>query len=131
MTTGIGIVGAGMIAPIHLEAINGLPDARAIGIMDHGSGTGREIAPDLDPAGADDLETFLAREYLDVVTIATPSGSHLDIAVKAAHAGKHCIVEKPIEITLERIDRMIAAHDAAGTQLGGIFNTRYTKGGSS
>jgi predicted dehydrogenase len=39
----------------------------------------------------------------------------------------HCIVEKPIEITLERIDRMIAAHDAAGTKLGGIFNTRYSK----
>ncbi|NKB56667.1 MAG: gfo/Idh/MocA family oxidoreductase [Alphaproteobacteria bacterium] len=128
MTYGIGIVGAGMIAPFHLEAIRGLPNAQAVGIMDHGSGKGHEIAPDLDPTGADDIEAFLARSDIDVVAIATPSGSHLDIAVAAAKAGKHCIVEKPIEITLPRIDAMIAAHAAAGTALGGIFNTRYTKG---
>ena len=126
MTYGIGIVGAGMIAPFHLEAIKGLPNARAMGIMDHGSGKGRAIAPDLDPTGADDLDVFLARDDIDVITIATPSGTHLDIALAAAAAGVHCIVEKPIEITLERIDRMIAAHDAAGTVLGGIFNNRYT-----
>lgn len=126
MTYGIGIVGAGMIAPFHLQAIEGLPNARAVGIMDHGSGRGREIAPDLDPAGSDDIEAFLARGDVDVITIATPSGNHLDIALAAAAAGVHCIVEKPIEITLERIDAMIAAHDAAGTVLGGIFNNRYT-----
>ncbi len=128
MTYGIGIVGAGMIAPFHLEAIRGLPNARAVGIMDHGSGKGRRIASDLDTAGSDDLEIFLSRSDVDIVAIATPSGSHLDIAVAAAKAGKHCIVEKPIEITLPRIDEMIAAHDAAGTRLGGIFNTRYTDG---
>ncbi len=126
MTYGIGIVGAGMIAPFHLEAIQGLPNARAVGIMDNGSGRGREIAPDLDPAGAGDIDTFLARDDVDVITIATPSGAHLDVAVKAAGAGVHCIVEKPIEVTVDRIDRLIAAHDAAGTALGGIFNTRYS-----
>lgn len=127
MTYGIGIVGAGMIAPFHLDAIGGLPNARAVGIMDHGSGRGREIAPELDPTGAGDIDAFLARSDIDAITIATPSGSHLDIAIKAAQAGKHCIVEKPIEITPERIDAMIAAHDAAGTTLGGIFNNRYTE----
>ena len=126
MTCGIGIIGAGMIAPFHLEAIEGLPNARAVGIMDNGSGRGRAIAPQLDPAGADELDAFLARDDVDVITIATPSGTHLDAAVKAAEAGVHCIVEKPIEITLDRIDRMIAAHDLAGTALGGIFNTRYS-----
>ena len=87
MTYGIGIVGAGMIAPFHLEAIEGLPNARAVGIMDHGSGKGRAIAPDLDPTGADDIEAFLARDDVDIITIATPSGSHLDIALAAAEAG--------------------------------------------
>ena len=69
MTYGIGIVGAGMIAPFHLEAIEGLPNARAVGIMDHGSGKGRAIAPDLDPTGADDIEAFLARDDVDIITI--------------------------------------------------------------
>ncbi len=126
MTYGFGIVGAGMIAPYHYAAINDLANARVVGIMDNGSGRGRDIAPELDPTGADDIDRFLARSDIDVITIATPSGAHLDTAVKAARAGKHCIVEKPIEITLERIDTMIAAHDKAGTRLGGIFNTRYT-----
>lgn len=121
-----GIVGAGMIAPYHVEAVRGLENARVVGMMDNGSRRGREIAPELDPTGADDIDRFLARDDIDVITIATPSGAHLNTAVKAARAGKHCIVEKPMEITLARIDAMIAAHDAAGTQLGGIFNTRYS-----
>ena len=125
MTHRIGIVGAGMIAPIHLQAIRALPNAEPTGIMDGGSGKGRRIAPDLDPRGADDLETFLGRDDVDIVTVASPSGTHLDVALAAARAGKHCIVEKPIEITVERVDRMIEAHAAAGTVLGGIFNGRY------
>ena len=45
---------------------------------------------------------------LEIVTIATPSGAHLEPALAAAAAGKHLIVEKPIEITVERIDRQVA-----------------------
>jgi UDP-N-acetyl-2-amino-2-deoxyglucuronate dehydrogenase len=121
----IGIVGAGMIAGIHAEAIRLLPNARLAGVMDNGSGKGRMLAPDTDRRGADNIDVFLARDDIDLITIATPSGTHMEIALKAAAAGKHCIVEKPLDITLQRIDRMIEAHARAGTMLGGIFNTRY------
>ena len=127
MTHRFGIVGSGMIAPLHLEAIGALPDAEVVGIMDHGSGRGQEIAPELDVTGSADLDTFLARDDIDIVSVATPSGVHHEAAVKAAAAGKHCIVEKPMEIRLDRIDGMIAAHRDAGTCLGGIFNTRYSE----
>ncbi len=127
MTRRFGIVGGGMIAPIHVAAIRALPDAEVAGIMDNGSGRGRAIAPELDPTGADDLDVFVARDDIDIITIATPSGLHHEAAVKAAGAGKHCIVEKPMEIRLDRIDAMIAAHRRAGTLLGGIFNTRYSE----
>lgn len=127
MTHRFGIVGSGMIAPIHLEAIRALPGAQATGIMDNGSGRGRKIAPELDAAGSDDLDVFLSRDDIDIVTVATPSGMHCEAAVKAAAAGKHCIVEKPIDIQLHRIDEMIAAHRNAGTLLGGIFNSRYSE----
>jgi predicted dehydrogenase len=60
-----------------------------------------------------------------VVTIATPSGTHADLAVAAAKHGKHCIVEKPIDVTLQRIDMALEAHEKAGTRLGGVFNVRY------
>jgi len=123
-----GIVGAGMIAAIHRDAIAALEGARLSGIMDRGSGRGAALAPGLDTTGSDDLAAFVARDDIDVITIASPSGAHLEAALAAARAGKHCIVEKPLEITVERIDRMIAAHEAAGTVLAGIFNTRHSEG---
>ena len=122
-----GIVGTGMIAPIHMAAIDKLDGATLTGLMDNGSGRGKVLAPQLDATGADSLQAFLARKDIDVVCIATPSGTHAQIAIAAAQAGKHCIVEKPIEISVDKIDAMIAAHESAGTYLGGIFNTRYTK----
>lgn len=125
MTYRFGIVGCGMIAPIHLEAIDSLPNATVTGIMDHGSGRGKALAPSLDDTGADDLAAFAVRDDIDVLSVATPSGVHHEAALAAAKAGKHCVVEKPLEIRLERIDEMIAAHRRAGTLLGGIFNTRY------
>jgi predicted dehydrogenase len=125
MTVRFGIVGAGMIAAVHLEALRGLPGAQPVGIMDRGSGRGAALAPDLDATGSDDLESFVAREDVDAISVATASGAHLEAALAAARAGKHCIVEKPIEIAPDRVDRMIEAHRAAGTTLGGIFNTRY------
>jgi predicted dehydrogenase len=127
MSYRIGIVGAGIIARTHAAAVQLLPHARLTGVMDHGSGKGQLIAPDTDTRGADDIDLFLARDDIDVITIATPSGTHMEIAVKAAEAGKHCMVEKPLDITLERIDRMIAAHEQAGTLLGAIFNARYSQ----
>jgi len=125
VTHRFGIVGAGMIAAVHAEAIRGLPGAELAGIMDRGSGKGARIAPGLDTTASDDLLRFVAREDVDVVTVASPSGAHMEAAVAAAEAGKHCIVEKPIEITLARVDAMIETHARAGTTLGGIFNTRY------
>jgi UDP-N-acetyl-2-amino-2-deoxyglucuronate dehydrogenase len=72
-----------------------------------------------------DCETLLSTPDIDIVTIATPSGAHIEPTLMAAKYGKHVICEKPLEISLERIDRMIEAHEKAGTKLGGIFNYRF------
>jgi predicted dehydrogenase len=122
----MGIVGAGMIAYWHAEAIRQLPNAELVAACDHGTGKAERFAPRCGcPAGTCELERFIARDDLDVITVATPSGAHAEAALLAARHGKHCIVEKPLEISLERIDRMIEAHAKAGTRLGGIFNSRY------
>ena len=72
-----------------------------------------------------DLKAFLADKNIDIVTIGTPSGAHLEPAVAAAEAGKHVIVEKPLEITLERCQKIIAACAKNNVQLATIFHSRF------
>ncbi|HOW17840.1 MAG TPA: Gfo/Idh/MocA family oxidoreductase, partial [Phycisphaerae bacterium] len=124
-TYGFGIVGTGMIGAFHAEAIKQLPNARLVAACDAAPGRAAEFGRKHGCEGMDDLEKFLSRDDIDVVTIGTPSGTHADIAIAVAKHGKHCISEKPMDITLDRIDRMIEAHEKAGTTLGGIFNYRF------
>ena len=62
---------------------------------------------------------------MEAVTIATPSGAHMEPAVAAAKAGKHVVVEKPLEVTLKKCDRIIEACDKAGVKLAAIFPSRF------
>jgi predicted dehydrogenase len=63
-----------------------------------------------------------------VVCITTPSGAHLEPALTAVRAGKHLVVEKPIEITTERADELLRAADAAGVKVSPIFQARFGEG---
>jgi predicted dehydrogenase len=65
---------------------------------------------------------------VDVVTVCTPSGAHEESAIKAAEAGKHVIVEKPIEVTLEKADRIIESCNRNKVLLGVIFQSRFSEG---
>lgn len=120
-----GIVGAGLIADFHARAIQSLENARLIGIC----GTNREkalkLAEKYNCKVYTDYSEMLRSGEIEIVTIATPSGAHMEPAIEAANCGLHVLCEKPLEITLERIDRMIEAHLKAGTYLGGIFNFRF------
>jgi predicted dehydrogenase len=71
------------------------------------------------------MKEFLDHPGLDVVSICTPSGYHLEPACAAAEAGKHVIVEKPLEVTLERCDRIIETCEKKRVYLAGIFPSRF------
>ncbi len=122
---GFGVVGAGMIGNFHAEAIKGLPNAKLVAVCDKVTKLADGFAARHGCSAFYDLDKALSDDRIDVVTVATPSGVHGEAAIAAARHGKHCIVEKPIEITLDRIDEIIEAHDKAGTTVGGIFNMRY------
>jgi predicted dehydrogenase len=68
---------------------------------------------------------MLDREQLDVVNICTPSGLHGEPACLAMRSGRHVIVEKPMEITLEAIDAMLRVHEEAGVKLAVISQRRF------
>src|SRR5437773_5409497 len=74
---------------------------------------------------ASDLATVLKRPDVHIVIVTTPSGAHLEPAVAAANAGKHVVVEKPLEITLEKCDRIIDACDKNKVKLCTIFPSRF------
>jgi predicted dehydrogenase len=122
------IIGAGNIGGVHAQALAGLPDAQISVVCARGAAQGQTLA---DAYGADwtaDFRDAVGRSDVDAVCICTPSGAHEEIALTAAAAGKHLMIEKPLEIALDRIDRMIDAADAAGVKLGCVLPSRFMHG---
>jgi len=72
----------------------------------------------------DDYAEMLRNPDIDIVSICTPSGMHADMAVQALHAGKHVLIEKPMDINVEQIMRIEAARQQTGLKVGGIFQNR-------
>lgn len=70
------------------------------------------------------MADMLTLPELDAVCICLPSGQHAEAAIAAADAGKHILCEKPIDITLERIDRMLDAVERSGVKLGCVYQRR-------
>ena len=124
-TWNFGIVGAGLIADFHARAIRDTGQGKVAGFCDGGSGRAKILAEKYSCRAFADYKELVTSDEVDIVAIASPSGFHLEPSVAAAQAGKHVICEKPLEITLERVDAMIAAHEKAGTVLGGIFQNRF------
>lgn len=122
---GFGIIGCGMIAEVHVKAISGLQGCRLAACYDPVEERAKTFAASHGCNGYGSLEAFLSDENLDIVTIATPSGLHLDGALAAIGAGKHVIVEKPLEITTRRCDMIIDAAEKQGVLLAGVFHSRY------
>lgn len=122
-----GILGAGAVGDLHARAIADLENATLVAAARRTEEAGRAFA---DEHGCDwyaSYETLLDDAQPDVVTVATPSGVHLGPTVAAAERGIHVLCEKPLEITTDRIDRMVAAADAHGIKLGGIFQQRFNE----
>ena len=124
---GVAIVGCGMIARFHARALQEVPGARVVALVSRNRANAQAVA---DAAAGpceiySDLAQALARPGVHTVIITTPSGAHMEPAVAAASAGKHVVVEKPLEITLERCDRIIEACDQNGVKLCTIFPSRF------
>ena len=75
--------------------------------------------------GTPRFEEILADPGIDVVNIATPSGKHSDMTCQALRAGKHVICEKPPDVTVAKVDAMIAAQRETGKKLQIIFQSRF------
>jgi predicted dehydrogenase len=125
MTIGFGIVGCGMISNFHARAIADVRGTKLVACFDTREEAAKKFAAANDCRAYTDLDEMLADPKVSIVTVATPSGAHMEPAVAAARAGKHVIVEKPLEITLKKCDRIIEACEKMGVQCGAIFPSRF------
>ncbi len=125
MAVGFGIIGCGMIAKFHARAIADLRGAKLVACFDTYSASADRLAAETGCKAYHKLDEMLADPAVDIVTIGTPSGAHMEPAVAAAKAGKHVIVEKPLEITLKRCDKIIEACEANNVKLSAIFPSRF------
>jgi UDP-N-acetyl-2-amino-2-deoxyglucuronate dehydrogenase len=122
---GFGIVGCGVIAPWHREAVKRSDKAELVACCDIDEPKGRKFAEESGSiAFYRDYHDLVRDPRVDVVSVCTPSGLHGEVTIAAAEAGKHVLCEKPIEITRKKIDTMIAACRKNGVKLGCIFQRR-------
>ncbi len=122
---GFAIIGAGVIAHIHALAISKIPSARLLAVCNINKEKGDAFALKHGCASYGSIEAMLCHPGIDIVCICTPSGIHEDPALQCIAAGKHCLIEKPLEVTLEKCDRIITAAEKSGTKVGVIFPSRF------
>ena len=122
-----GIVGAGLIAEFHIKAIADIDNAQLIAVCDINKARADEMASKHNCKSYGSYQELCRDKEIDIVTIATPSGLHMEPSIAAAEAGKNVICEKPMEVTTERIDAILSAHKKAGTRICTIFPTRFHK----
>ena len=126
---GFGIIGVGMIADFHAQAIAHTQGGRLIGVATRNADNARAFATKHQLAvSTTSVDELVARPDIDVICVTTPSGAHLEPALAAARAGKHLVIEKPIEITTERADELLRVADAARVKVSPIFQARFGEG---
>ena len=125
----IGVIGTGNISRAHLHAYLQFPEeVQVVALADIEPGKAETARAEFALDGArvyEDATAMLASEHLDLVSIATPPGTHCELSVQALEAGVHVIVEKPMAPSLEECDRMLEAQRRSGKLLSVIAQNRF------
>lgn len=125
---GFAIVGCGMIARFHARAIAEIPGAKVAALVSRTPANAAKLFQESQTQACPvfaTVEEAVRSPEVDAVIITTPSGAHREPALVAAAAGKHVVVEKPLEITGPRCQEIIDACDRARVQLCTIFPSRF------
>jgi UDP-N-acetyl-2-amino-2-deoxyglucuronate dehydrogenase len=124
--TRIAIIGLGMAVAPHAKSLADLSDRVEVAASHSPTLARREAfaeAYDLPVSG--DLDAILADKSIHAVMLLTPPNTHLDLVRQAASAGKHILLEKPLEISIERAEALVATAAHAGVTLGVVLQHRF------
>jgi len=123
---GFGFIGAGAIAHFHARAVAESRGGRGIGVASRSRGTAQKFAAEHGLGFAtDNVQELLRQPGLDAVCITTPSALHLEPALAAIRAGKHLMIEKPLDSTVEGTDHILREAEKNGVRVGSIFQARF------
>ena len=124
-----GLVGCGVIHDLHVKVLKNLADdAEIVAVCDTVPSRAQASADTLGVPAYTDYQEMLARPDIDAVVIGTPSGLHADQGLAALKAGKHVLVEKPIDVSLKKADALVAAARKSGLALTPVSQNRYGGG---
>jgi UDP-N-acetyl-2-amino-2-deoxyglucuronate dehydrogenase len=125
---GIGILGCGTIGPLHAEAAQGLTGARLVAVADRLVERAQKLAAHHGVEACRSVQELLAVPGVDLVCICTPSGTHAELGTQVAQAGRHVVVEKPMDTNLAAAAQLARSCAAAGTELSVISQHRFDDG---
>ncbi len=120
------LIGAGSVAKIHAKSILEIEDAELVAVWTRNREKGMKFAKEFKIDYHVDFKDILIRKDVDAVCILTPSGTHADIGIQAARAGKHVIVEKPIDVDLKKADLLIEECGKRNVKLSVISQRRFS-----
>ena len=122
----MGIIGFGYMGHWHLKNAPRVDDVQVVAAYDIDPKKVAE-ARELGLEGFDTLDSFLASDLFNLVLVSTPNDVHCEMVCAALNAGKHVICEKPVAMSLDQLDRMIAASKANGRLFTVHQNRRWDK----
>src|SRR5947199_5514211 len=121
----VGLIGCGKVGQIHAAALRDIAEAELTAVCDVNAERVRAFADRYGVRGYTDVDAMLGEAKVEAVVVGTPHPLHAAPAVRAAQAGVHVLVEKPLAATLADCDAMLAAAKQAGVQLGVISQRRF------
>jgi len=123
---GFGFIGSGAIAHFHARAVAAARGGRLVGVCSRRRASADAFAKEHGIGFAtDNVEELLKQPGLDAVCITTPSALHLEPALAAIRNGKHLMIEKPLDSTVEGTDHILREAEKAGVRVGSIFQARF------
>jgi predicted dehydrogenase len=125
MTLHVGIVGGGNISQTHARAACQIPGVQIAAVCGTNTEKVARLAAEHGATPFSDFKKFLAHRPMDFVAIGSPSGLHAEQGIAAARRGLHVLSEKPLDISTERADQLIAAASESGVKLGVFFQDRF------
>lgn len=120
-----GLIGCGRVSPRHVQSLVEHPRAKLVAVADIIQARTQRVADKTGAMAYIDYRHLLDQENVDAVSICTPSGLHAQMAIQAMQAGKDVIVEKPMALSLEDADELIATAKATGRKLCVVLQNRY------